>query len=59
MTQRSTLGTSTINATLRLNYDPLKAVSDITTKVNAIINQYPRLPIVISVAVGEHHRRHN
>src|SRR5579872_4179720 len=31
MTSSSTLGTSTINANLRLNYDPLKAVSDITT----------------------------
>jgi len=55
MTSSSTLGTSTINANLRLNYDPLKAVSDITTKVNAVLNQLPKasqLP-VISVAVGE------
>lgn len=55
MTSSSTQGSSTINANLRLNYDPLKAVSDITTKVNAVLNQLPKesqLP-VISVAVGE------
>jgi multidrug efflux pump len=55
MTSSSTLGSSTINANLLLNYDPLKAVSDITTKVNAVLNQLPKnsqLP-VITVAVGE------
>ena len=55
MTSSSTQGTSTISANLLLNYDPLKAVSDITTKVNAVINQLPKgaqLP-VITVAVGE------
>lgn len=55
MTSTSTLGTSTINANLLLNYDPLKAVSDITTKVNAVLNQLPAASQspVISVAVGE------
>jgi len=55
MTSTSTQNTSTINATLLLNYDPLKAVSDITTKVSAVINQLPAASQqpVISVAVGE------
>lgn len=55
MTSSSTPGTSTISVNLLLNYDPLKAVSDITTKVNAVLNQLPKssqLP-VITVAVGE------
>lgn len=55
MTSQSTQGTSTIKVNLILNYDPLKALSDITTKVNAVLNQLPKnsqLP-VISVAVGE------
>lgn len=55
MTSTSTLGSSTISANLVLNYDPLKAVSDITTKVNAVLNQLPsasQLPI-ITVSVGE------
>lgn len=55
MTSNSTQGVSTINVNLLLNYDPLKAVSDITTKVNAVINQLPQesQQPVISVAVGE------
>lgn len=55
MTSSSTQGTSTINANLLLNYDPLKAVSDITTKVSAVRNQLPAASQqpVISVAVGE------
>ncbi|MBX3709145.1 MAG: efflux RND transporter permease subunit [Gammaproteobacteria bacterium] len=55
MTSSSTQGTSTINVNLLLNYDPLKAVSDITTKVNAVLNQLPKssqLPQT-TVAVGE------
>lgn len=55
MTSASTQGTSTIAVNLLLNYDPLKALSDITTKVNAVLNQLPensQLP-VITVAVGE------
>lgn len=55
MTSSSTPGVSTIHANLLLNYDPLKALADITTKVNAVLNQLPKnsqLP-TISVAVGE------
>lgn len=55
MTSSSTPGLSTINVNLLLNYDPLKALSDITTKVNAVLNQLPansQQP-VITVAVGE------
>lgn len=55
MTSSSTPGTSTITVNLLLNYDALKAVSDITTKVNAVINQLPSASQqpVISVTVGE------
>lgn len=55
MTSSSTPSTSTITVNLLLNYDPLKALSDITTKVNAVQNQLPKnsqLP-VITVTVGE------
>jgi multidrug efflux pump len=55
MTSSSTLGSSTIQANLRLNYNPTLAVADINTKVNAVINQLPpasQTP-AISVAVGE------
>lgn len=55
MTSSSTQGTSTIKVNLLLNYDPLKALSDITTKVNAVLNQLPEnsQQPVISVAIGE------
>jgi multidrug efflux pump len=55
MTSSSTMSNSNIQANLLLNYDPLKAVADITTKVNAVINQLPKetLPPVISFAIGE------
>ncbi len=55
MTSSSTQGTSTIQANLLLNYDPNKAVSDINTKVNAVLNQLPKgaQQPVINVAVGE------
>lgn len=55
MTSQSTQSTSMISVNLRLNYDPNYALSDITTKVNAVLNQLPQesqLP-VISVAIGE------
>lgn len=55
MTSSSTPGTSTITVNLLLNYDPLKALSDINTKVNAVLNQLPKnsqLP-VITVTVGQ------
>lgn len=55
MTSSSTLGVSTITVNLMLNYDPLKALSEITAKVNAVLNQLPKnsqLP-VLSVSVGQ------
>lgn len=46
---------STIQAYLRLNYDPNKALSEINAKVNAVLNQLPReaQQPAISIAVGE------
>ena len=55
MTSSSTQGTSTITVNLLLNYDAIRALSDINTKVNAVLNQLPKssqLP-VITVTVGE------
>lgn len=55
MTSTSTLSSSTITVNLRLNYDTQKALSEITTKVNAVLNQLPRnaqLP-VITISVGQ------
>ncbi|CAM4454473.1 MAG: Efflux pump membrane transporter BepE [Legionella sp.] len=55
MTSTSTPGTSMITVNLLLNYDPLKALSDITTKVNAVLNQLPKnsQQPVITVSVGQ------
>ncbi len=55
LTSSSTLGVSTIQANLRLNYDPNKALTEINTKVNAVLNQLPKesQQPVITVAVGE------
>lgn len=55
MTSISNQGVSTIAATLRLNYDSGKALTEINTKVNAVLNQLPReaqLP-VITVTIGD------
>ena len=55
MTSSSTQGLSMITAYIRLNYDSGKALTEITTRVNAVINKLPpdaQQP-VISVAVGE------
>ena len=55
MTSSSTPGSSSININLLLNYDPIKALSEINTQVNAVLNQLPKqsqLP-VISITVGE------
>jgi len=55
LTSSSILSLSTIQASLRLNYDPNKALTEINTRVNAVLNQLPRdaqLP-VITIAVGE------
>lgn len=46
---------SMINATLRLDYDPNKALTEINSKVNSVINQLPigsQQP-VISIAIGD------
>ncbi len=55
MTSSSALGVSTIQANLRLNYDPNKALTEINTRVNAVVNELPReaQQPVISVAIGE------
>ncbi len=55
LTSTSTQSTSNIQATLRLNYDSNKALTEINTKVNAVLNQLPKesqLP-TLSVAIGE------
>jgi multidrug efflux pump len=55
LTSKSTQGVSIITANLRLNYDPNKALTEITTKVNAVLNQLPtgtQQP-VIDVQIGE------
>ncbi len=55
MTSTSTLGQSTIEANLRLNYDASKALTDISSKVNAVLDQLPKegQTPVITVAIGE------
>ncbi len=55
LTSTSQSGTSTITATLRLNYDTDKALSEINTKVNSVLNQLPagtQQP-VLTVQVGQ------
>lgn len=55
MTSTSTQGISTITVNLVLNYDPEKALSQVTTQVNAVLNQLPKnsqLPI-ITISVGQ------
>lgn len=41
MTSSSTQGVSTITVNLKLNYDPDKALTEINTKVNSVLNQLP------------------
>lgn len=55
LTSSSILSTSTIQAYLTLNYDSNKALSEINTKVNAVLNQLPKesQQPVITVAIGE------
>jgi multidrug efflux pump len=55
MTSTSVSGTSTITINLRLNYDSGKALTEISTKVNSVLNQLPsgvQQP-VLSVKVGQ------
>jgi multidrug efflux pump len=55
LTSTSMQSQSIIQASLRLNYDPNKALTEINTKVNAVLNQLPRdsQQPVLSVAIGE------
>lgn len=55
MTSSSTQGSSVITINLLLNYDALKALSNVTAQVNAVLNQLPKdaqLP-VITITVGQ------
>ena len=55
LTSSSTTGTSTVTAALRLNYDSNRAQSEISSKVNSVLNQLPtgtQQP-VITVQVGD------
>ena len=55
MTSSSVQGVSTITVNLRLNYEPDKALTEITAKVNSVLNQLPpqsQTP-VLSVAIGQ------
>ena len=55
MTSSSTENTSTITINLKLDYDAEKALADINTKVNAVLNQLPKnsqLP-VITIQIGQ------
>ncbi len=55
LTSSSSQSVSTITANLRLNYDANKALTEINTKVNAVVNQLPReaQQPVISLSTGE------
>jgi len=55
MTSTSTISRSTIEANLRLNYDPNKALTEINAKINSVLNRLPpesQRP-VISVKIGQ------
>ncbi len=55
MSSSSTTGLSTISASLRLNYDATKALTEINTKVASVRNQLPpeSQQSVISVSIGQ------
>ncbi|PKN04558.1 MAG: multidrug efflux protein, partial [Deltaproteobacteria bacterium HGW-Deltaproteobacteria-9] len=55
LTSASSQGMSTITANMRLNYDVNKALTEINTKVNAVINQLPKgsQQPVITISTGE------
>ncbi len=55
ITSTSSQNVSIISVNLRLNYDPNRALSEISTKVSAVLNQLPKnsqLP-VITLSVGQ------
>src|SRR3984885_2424084 len=55
LSSSSTSGVSTITANLRLNYDSDRALTQISTQVNAVKNQLPAAALAptISVAIGQ------
>ena len=55
MTSVSQSGVSTITVTLRLNYDADKALTEINTKVNSVLNQLPTgtLQPTLTVKIGQ------
>ena len=55
LTSDSIAGVSTVTANLRLNYDANRAQSEISSKVNSVLNQLPQgtQQPVITVQVGE------
>ncbi len=55
ITSKSSQSVSIITATLRLNYDVSKAITEINTKVNAVLSQLPREAEQpsINVSVGD------
>src|SRR5579872_3876185 len=55
MTSTSSQNVSTITVNLRLNYDANTALSDITAKVNAVLNQLPKSSQqpVITISIGQ------
>lgn len=55
LSSSSTQGSSSIRANLLLNYDPNKALTEINTKVNAVINQLPKQSQqpTLTIAIGE------
>ncbi len=55
LTSKSTSGASTITANLVLNFDPDKAITEISAKINSVLNQLPagvQQP-TLTVAVGQ------
>ena len=55
LTSTSQIGVSTITANLRLNYDSGKALTEISTKVDSVLNQLPQAVQrpVITVKIGQ------
>ncbi len=55
LTSSSSSSVSTITANMRLNYDANKALTEINTKVNAVLNQLPKgsQQPVITISTGE------
>jgi multidrug efflux pump len=55
MTSNSQSGVSTIQVNLRLNYDPNKALTEVTSKISSVLNQLPagsQQPI-LSLTIGQ------